>query len=52
MQITADQLFAEAGAMALELRLKEKAIIALQARVAELEAQAAQPPAEPPAAGG
>jgi hypothetical protein len=62
MQITTEELFAEAGALALELRLKDKAlrlqeqgILQLRARIAELEgqqpAQAAQEdgkPADPP----
>jgi hypothetical protein len=49
MQITTEELFAEASTMALELRLKDKAIgqqeqtiRQLQARIAELEK-----PAEP-----
>jgi hypothetical protein len=50
MQMTPDELLAEAGRMALEIRLKDRAIgayeaelVALRARVAELE----NPPAEP-----
>jgi len=39
MQITPDQLLAEAGAMALELRLKDQAITALEAEVARLRRQ-------------
>ncbi len=39
MQITPDQLLAEAGAMALELRLKDQAITALEAEVTRLRMQ-------------
>jgi hypothetical protein len=42
MQITTEQLFAEAGTMAFELRLKDQAITQLQAQVARLQAQLAQ----------
>lgn len=38
MELTVDQLLAEAGQMALELRVKDKLIAAQQARIAELEA--------------
>lgn len=37
MEITPDQLLAEAGRMALELRLKDQVIAGLEARIAELE---------------
>jgi hypothetical protein len=46
MQITPNDLLAEAGQMALELRFKDQAITVLQARVAELEAAAAGDPAK------
>jgi hypothetical protein len=45
MQIDVDRLLAEAREMALELRLKDKAIAGLQARIAELEAAPVPDPA-------
>ena len=39
MQITPDQLMAEAGQMALELRLKDQAIAVLEAELARLRGQ-------------
>ena len=51
MQITPDQLLGEAGRMALELRLKDQALAALEARVAELEQQLRPDGPEPGAAG-
>lgn len=39
MQITVEELIAEAGQMALELRLKDKAIAELEARLAGLAGQ-------------
>jgi len=38
MQITPDELLAEAGQMALEIRIKDQIIAALQAKVTELTA--------------
>lgn len=48
MQISPDELLAEAGRMALELRLKDRAIAALERRLADLENANAAP--EEPAA--
>jgi hypothetical protein len=45
MNITPEQLFAEAGRMALEIRFKDQVIAQLEARVAQLEA-ASQPSAD------
>lgn len=39
MEITTEQLVAEAGQMALELRLKDRLIAELQAELAKLRAQ-------------
>lgn len=39
MQITPDELLAEAGRMALEIRFKDQAIAALEAKVAELKSR-------------
>lgn len=49
MDITAEQLRAEAGDMALELRLKNRAIRALEAELAALRTRVAEleSPAEP-----
>ena len=44
MQITPEQLLAEAGRMALELRLKDQALDALAAENRELRAQLAGDP--------
>lgn len=41
MQVTPDQLLAEAGRMALELRMKDQALAALEAENAALREQAA-----------
>lgn len=46
MQIGTDELMAEAGQLALECRLKDRVIGALQAENAALRAQL-EPPAEP-----
>jgi hypothetical protein len=40
MNIDVNSVLAEARAMALELRLKDRAIMQLEARIAQLEAQA------------
>lgn len=48
MQITPDQLFAEAGAMALELRLKDQVIGRLEAENEALRQQLAAPPTTVP----
>lgn len=43
MQLTVDELLAEAGQMALELRVKDRVIARLEAENAELRAQAEPP---------
>jgi hypothetical protein len=50
MHMTNDELLAEAGRMALELRLKNRAIRVYEAELADLRARVAElenPPAEP-----
>lgn len=47
MELTVEQLLAEAGQMALELRVKDKLITAQRARIAELEAPAGDEPEVP-----
>lgn len=47
MQITPDQLLAEAARMALELRLKDQALAALEAELAQLREAAAGEPSQP-----
>jgi len=39
MQITPEELLAEAGQMALEIRIKDQIIAALQGKIAELTAK-------------
>jgi hypothetical protein len=48
MNITPEQLLAEAGQMALELRLKDRAIAVLEARITELEQRAVEEPTPEP----
>ena len=50
MQITPDQMYAEAGRMALEIRFKDQVIAALEAENKALREQLSEPDPEPPAA--